>query len=244
MRNEELKALFDQQAAGYDKQWAGMAPIRDALYFLLDALFTGLPENARILCVGVGTGAELAHLAKRFPGWHFTAVDPSAAMLDICRQRAAEGGFLSRCRFHQGYLDTLPAEPCHDGATCFLVSQFLLEAQARIAFFHKIARRLKPGGILANADLASDVESPAYEALLRSWMTLMSSAGVQPEALQRARAAYASDVAILPAQQVAGLIQAAGFEAPVQFFQAGLMHGWFCTLTPGISRPDSKTQSI
>lgn len=244
MRNEELKALFNQQAAGYDKQWAGMAPIRDALYFLLDALFAGLPENARILCVGVGTGAELAHLAKRFPGWHFTAVDPSAAMLDICRQRAAEGGFLSRCRFHQGYLDTLPAEPCHDGATCFLVSQFLLEAQARIAFFHEIARRLKPGGILANADLASDVESPAYEALLRSWMTLMSSAGVQPEALQRARAAYASDVAILPAQQVAGLIEAAGFEAPVQFFQAGLMHGWFCTLTPGISRPDSKTQSI
>jgi tRNA (cmo5U34)-methyltransferase len=244
MRNEELKDLFDQQAAGYDKQWAGMAPIRDALYLLLDSLFAGLPENARILCVGVGTGAELAHLAERFPGWHFTTVDPSAAMLDICRQRATEGGFLSRCRFHQGYLDTLPAEPSHDGATCFLVSQFLLEAQARIAFFHEIALRLKPGGILANADLASDVESPAYEALLRSWMTLMSSAGVPPEALQRARAAYARDVAILPAQQVAGLIQAAGFEAPVQFFQAGLMHGWFCPLTPGISRRGSRTQSI
>ena len=175
MRNEELKDLFDQQAAGYDKQWAGMAPIRDALYLLLDSLFAGLPENARILCVGVGTGAELAHLAERFPGWHFTAVDPSAAMLDICRQRATEGGFLSRCSFHQGYLDTLPAEPSHHGATCFLVSQFLLEAQARIAFFHEIACRLGPGAILANADLASDVESPAYEALLRSWMTLMSS---------------------------------------------------------------------
>lgn len=228
MRNEELKALFDQQAAGYDKQWAGMAPIRDALYALLDSLFADLPENARILCVGVGTGAELAHLAERFPGWHFTAVDPSGAMLDVCRQNAAQGGFLSRCRFHQGYLDTLPAEPSHDGATCFLVSQFLLEPQARIAFFHEIARRLEPGGILANADLASDIESPAYEALLRCWMTLMSSAGVQPEMLERARAAYARDVAILPTQQVAGLIEAAGFEAPVQFFQAGLMHGWFC----------------
>lgn len=39
MRYEEIKALFDQQAAGYDKQWAGMAPIREALYLLLDALF-------------------------------------------------------------------------------------------------------------------------------------------------------------------------------------------------------------
>lgn len=44
--------------------------------------------------------------------------------------------------------------------------------------------------------------------------------------LERVRAAYARDVAVLPAQQVAGVIQAAGFEAPVQFFQAGLMHGW------------------
>lgn len=228
MRNEELKALFDQQAAHYDKQWAGMAPIRDALYLLLDACFAGLPENARILCVGVGTGAELAHLAERFPGWRFTAVDPSGAMLDRCRQRAEQGGYLARCRFHEGYLDTLPDEPGHDGATCFLVSQFLLEPHVRRAFFHEIARRLEPGGILANADLASDIESPAYEALLRHWLTLMSSAGVPPDMLERARAAYARDVAIVPAQEVAGLIEAAGFKAPVQFFQAGLMHGWFC----------------
>lgn len=228
MHNEELKALFDQQAAGYDKQWAGMAPIRDALYILLDALFAQLPENARILCVGVGTGAELVHLAERCPGWHFTAVDPSGSMLDICRQKALQGGFLSRCSFHQGYLDALPAEPGHDGATCFLVSQFLLEPQVRIAFFHEIARRLKPGGVLASVDLAADMESPAYEALLRNWMTLMSSAGVTPKMLERAHAAYARDVAILPTQQVAALIETAGFEAPVQFFQAGLMHGWFC----------------
>ncbi|MBD9481560.1 class I SAM-dependent methyltransferase [Pseudomonas sp. PDM14] len=228
MRDDELKALFDQQAAGYDKQWSGMAPIREALYRLLDALFAALPENARILCVGVGTGAEVAHLAGRFPGWQFTAVDPSGAMLEVCRQRAAQDGFLSRCYFHEGYLDTLPGMPEHDGATCFLVSQFLLERRARTAFFHEIACRLKPGGVLANADLASDTGSPAYEALLRSWMTLMSSAGVQPEMLERARVAYARDVAILPTQQVAGLIEAAGFEAPVQFFQAGLMHGWAC----------------
>ncbi|MBV4475267.1 class I SAM-dependent methyltransferase [Pseudomonas botevensis] len=232
MRNDELKALFDQQSAVYDKQWAGMAPIRDALYMLLDSVFAGLPENARILCVGVGTGVELAHLAGQFPGWRFTAVDPSGAMLDVCRERAAQGGFLSRCDFHEGYLDTLPTGPGHDGATCFLVSQFLLEPQARTAFFREIADRLVPGAILANADLASDTESPAYEALLRNWMTLMSSAQVPPAMLERARAAYAKDVAIVPSAQVAGLIEAAGFTAPVQFFQAGLMHGWFCTRKP------------
>lgn len=227
MRNEELKALFDQQAANYDQQWAGMAPIRDCLHLLLGALFSGLPANARILCVGAGTGVEMAYLAGRFPNWQFTALDPSGAMLDVCRQRATQDGFLSRCSFHQGYLETLPSEPTYDGATCLLVSQFLTDQSARAAFFQEIARRLKPGGVLANADLASDTDSPAYQTLLRSWLTLMSSSDVPQEAIDRARAAYAKDVAILPAQQVADLIESAGFAAPVQFFQAGLMHAWF-----------------
>jgi len=38
MRDEEFKALFAQQLAGYDRQCAGMSPIRDALYFMLDSL--------------------------------------------------------------------------------------------------------------------------------------------------------------------------------------------------------------
>lgn len=228
MRDEEIKALFDQQAAGYDRQWAGMTPIREALYLLLDALFVGLPADARILCVGAGTGAEIAHLAERFPGWRFTALDPSGAMLDVCRQRAERGGFAHRCDYHEGYLETLAADQDHDGATCFLVSQFLTEVQARIGFFRQIAQRLTPGGLLANADLASDTQSSAYEVLLPSWMTLMSSAGVDAQMLERARAAYARDVAVLPAPQVADIIQAGGFTAPTQFFQAGLMHGWVC----------------
>ena len=228
MRDEELKALFDQQAAGYDKQWEGMAPIREALYLLLDALFVGLPDDARILCVGAGTGAEIAHLAERFPGWRFTALDPSGAMLEVCRQRAERGGFAHRCDYHEGYLETLAAGQAYDGATCFLVSQFLTDVQARTGFFRQIGQRLKPGGLLANADLASDIHSPAYEVLLPGWMTLMSSAGVDAQMLERARAAYARDVAVLPAPQVADIIQAGGFTAPTQFFQAGLMHGWVC----------------
>lgn len=76
MNREETAALFDRQAAGYDSQWARMAPVRDGLYFLVEAVFATLPADAHVLGVGVGTGAELAFLAKRFPGWRFTAVEP------------------------------------------------------------------------------------------------------------------------------------------------------------------------
>ncbi|MCL7713690.1 class I SAM-dependent methyltransferase [Stenotrophomonas mori] len=226
MNPDELTSLFDRQAAGYDAQWARTRPIRDCLHLLLDAAFATLPENAHILCVGLGTGAELRHLARNHPGWRFTAVEPSGAMLAVCRQAAEDEGIAARCHFHEGYLDTLAGDDRFDAATCFLVSQFILEPVARSGFFRGIARRLVPGGILASSDLASDVASPGYEALLRAWMALMAAADVPADALQRMRDAYARDVAMLPPEQIASIIAAGGFQPPVPFFQAGLIHGW------------------
>lgn len=226
MQREELKNLFDQQAAGYDKQWEKTAPMRNGLHFLLESVFAGLPTDARILCVGVGTGAEIAYLAQHFPHWHFTAVDPAGKMLDACRQRAEAEGFLARCDFHEGYVESLPTQAPYHGATCFLVSQFILDQTARIAFFQAIADRLHPGGILASSDLAADVPSAEYEAMLRLWLTIMANAEVTPARVEQMRQAYAKDVAILPPQQVAALITAGGFQQAVQFYQTGLIHAW------------------
>lgn len=233
MRRDELKTVFDQQASGYDKQWEKLAPIRDGLHFLLESVFAELPADARILCVGLGTGAELAQLAKKFPRWSFTAVEPSGAMLEVCRHRAETEGFVSRCYFHEGYLDSLPIRDMHDAATCFLVSQFILEQEARSEFFRAIANRLKPGGLLASSDLASGVGLDDYESLLNAWLNIMSGAPLPPERVERMRAAYAKDVAILPPAAVASIIESGGFETPVQFFQAALLHAWFSKRTSG-----------
>lgn len=227
MRSDEIKAIFDQQAASYDERWAKTAPIRDALHFLLEAVFADLPVNARVLCIGAGTGEEMLYLAKRFPQWTFTVVEPSGAMLDVCRDKAEKAGVPSRCAFHQGYLESLPGQQSFDAATCFLVSQFILERQARIDFFRAIAARLHPGAILASSDLASDTASPEYDALLQTWMRMMQVAGIPAAGVEQMRAAYAKDVAILPPAQVASIIRTGGFEEPVGFYQAGLIHGWF-----------------
>jgi tRNA (cmo5U34)-methyltransferase len=227
VNDDELKALFDQMAPGYDKQWKRTAPINNGLYFLLESVFAALPSDARILCVGAGTGNELMHLADRFPGWRFTAVEPSSAMLDVCRRRAEEAGITARCDFHQGYLDTLPTGEPYDAATCFLVSQFILDQQARSEFFQAIANRLKPGGVLASSDLSAQVDSEGYDALLRVWQRVTAPTEATDEGLHRMKATYAKDVAVLPPAEVASIIQSAGFEVPERFFQAGLIHAWF-----------------
>jgi tRNA (cmo5U34)-methyltransferase len=226
MNPSEITALFDRQAAHYDSQWEKTAPIQHCLYLLLDSLLADLPTDAAILCIGVGTGAELAHLARKNPGWRFTAVEPSGPMLDECRKRAGREGFAARCTFHQGYLESLPPGVSHDAATCFLVSQFILDHVERTKFFAAIARNLRPGGLLASSDLAADITSTEYDVLLHGWMKMMSAADITPEAVERMRKAYAHDVGVLPPVTIASLIKAAGFESPVQFFQAGLIHAW------------------
>lgn len=67
MNQDELKAVFDKQASGYEQQQKKFAPVHEGLHFQLEWIFSELPRKARILCVGLGTGAELSYLANKFP---------------------------------------------------------------------------------------------------------------------------------------------------------------------------------
>lgn len=235
MRQEEITALFDQQASSYDQQWSKTAPINAALHFLTRAVLAELPPQAKILCVGAGTGAEILALAEHFPEWHFTAVEPSGAMLDVFRRRAEEHGIAARCVFHAGYLDSLPSRGPFDAATAFLVSHFILERASRVAFFQSIAERLRPTGILLSSDLAGDLGAADCQDLLEVWFRVMSGSGAapSPEGLTRMREAYSRDVAILPPQDVRDILTRGGFGAPVLFFQAGMIHAWYAKRSPG-----------
>jgi tRNA (cmo5U34)-methyltransferase len=227
MNRTQLESTFDQQAATYDQQWVRLAAIRDGMHLLMASIFSRLPENARMLCVGAGTGAEIHFFAERFPAWTFVAVEPSAGMVEAAKVRARLNGYSDRCMFHNGYLESLPGTEPFDGATSLLVSQFLLDAGERADFFRAIAGRLTPDGVLVTADLAADTDSPAYPRLLEVWLQTMVAADISPDRVQQIREAYGRDVSVLPASSVEAIMASGGFEAPVRFYQAGLIHAWY-----------------
>jgi tRNA (cmo5U34)-methyltransferase len=207
MNNQEQPVFFGkEQASGYDRQWAKLAPIRDALHMLLRITLSELPDDAQVLCVGVGTGAELLYLARSFPQWSFTLVEPSQPMLDICRQKAEESGITSRCTFHEGYLDSLPLSSFFDAATCLLVSQFIMQPEERCTFFGRISNLLRPGGYLVSADLASGTSAVAYNSLLEVWFQMQRFNGMPEEGIEKMRLAYGRDVAVSTPHEIEATI--------------------------------------
>jgi len=233
MKNQQTTLVFDQKfASSYDRRFAKLAPMHNALHLLIRMVLSELPNDARVLCVGVGTGSELIDLAQTFPQWKFTAVEPAAPMLDICRQKAEEYGIASRCTFHEGYLDSLPASDPFHAATCLLVSHFFIQQEERRNFFRQIAARLLPDGYLVSSDLASDMSSSAYQSLLEVWVRMLINPEMPAEEIEKFLTSYGRDVALLPPQEVEAIIASSGFDTPVLFFQTLLIHAWYTKRTP------------
>jgi tRNA (cmo5U34)-methyltransferase len=234
MQNQEPAIVFDKErASSYDTQYAKLAPLRDALNLLVRLILSDLPADARVLCVGVGTGAELLDLARTFPQWRFTALEPAAPMLDICRERAEEAGIAPRCTFHEGYIDSLPASEPFDAATSVLVSHFITPPEERRDFYRRIAARLRPEGYLVNAALVSDPSPAASPRLFDVWMRMQRYADLPAEQLEKMRASYGREYAVQSPQEVASLIASGGFSPPVLFLQTLLIHAWYAQRTSG-----------
>lgn len=219
------QAFNATHAEAYDRSLEPILPIKNTLHLLLRWHFASLPADAQVLVVGAGTGAEVRFLAPIFPGWRFTLVDPSAAMLDVARRHAEADGFADRCAFHVGLVTSLD-QGSFDAATSVLVSHFLAAAGDRQAFFADIAQRVKSGGRFFNADLCADVNDPSFSPVMDLWLDL---AQMPEERRGMFRAAFGTALAAQGPAEVEAMIARAGFSAPIAVFQGALIRGWIAT---------------
>ena len=113
---------------------------------------------AHILVVGAGGGMETRAMAEAQPNWHFTGVDPSAAMLELARQTL--GSLAQRVTLIEGTIDQVPDGP-YDGATCLLTLHHLDRGE-RLHLLRAARSRLKPGAALVTVEHSA----PAPDAAL------------------------------------------------------------------------------
>jgi tRNA (cmo5U34)-methyltransferase len=158
--SDKATEMFNQKTAdAYDERFSKIGPIRDNLDFLIRLVLEDLPEDARILCVGVGTGIEIVKLANAYPQWRFTGVEPSAPMLEVCQGKLGKHDLMDRCELVHGYVSDLPPGGAFDAVLCLLVTQFVTDSAKRQEMFGDMAAQLKSGGYLINAEISDDMSS-------------------------------------------------------------------------------------
>lgn len=210
------------RAAHYDAQSSITLAGTQAMYELgVSALTAQLDgqDTASLLFVGLGTGAELVPYTRfNVPGWRFTGVDPSDAMLAVARKRLESEGLLSRTHLHVGELHTLPPGPPFDGAQMMGVLHHVEGEEARIELLREVTRRLKPGApLVLGCRVGMDPELTNVE--LRRWRAY----GVPVDELEHRRQRFAmmrpieSDAALFAMFARAGLVTPRTIFVSLQF---------------------------
>lgn len=149
----------------YDQHIRKLIPGYEMLHQQVDAILqSALPPKAHILIVGCGTGYELEYLLKKHPDWMFTAVDPSATMLQKAQKLVSNIGKSDQVSFVHGETSALADQACFDAALSILVAHFIAD-DSKKAFFQEIYNRLKDTGLLMTYDLMTCTDSQQFQAL-------------------------------------------------------------------------------
>jgi ubiquinone/menaquinone biosynthesis C-methylase UbiE len=161
---EEMGSRYDRMAEGYARCWAPV--LRSSAEAVLDQLVgspgppaeTGAP--ARLLDIGTGTGTLGLAALERWPAIRVSAIDASAAMLEVAERNASRRLAPERRARYATTRASADELPFEDGSFDLAVSSFVLQlVPNRAAVLREVHRVLRPGGKFAWVTwLRADVE--------------------------------------------------------------------------------------
>ncbi len=217
---------FTASAKVYDERNRQLAPTAENMHFLIRLILQNAPARSRVLCVGVGTGAEILSLAKSFPEFTFVGVDPSVGMIDVCRERLAEAGVLDRCELVNGYVNDIARGENFDAALSILVAHFV-KREERVGFYRAMSERLRTNGILINTEISFDLDSAEFPSMLDNWKAVQSRMGATPESLANLSVQLREMLSVISPADTESYLKQSGIAMPVKFFQAFMIAGWY-----------------
>jgi ubiquinone/menaquinone biosynthesis C-methylase UbiE len=154
--------LDPEFVAGYDRKQGYPDPAED-----LDAFAAhGLGPVSSVVDLGAGSGQFALAAARRFG--HVTAVDVSPAMVAVLRERAVAAGLASLECVRAGFLSYQHSGPPADGVYTRNALHQLPDFFKALAL-ERIARMLRPGGVMRLRDLIYDFRPPDAERIFQGW---------------------------------------------------------------------------
>ncbi|EME71586.1 SAM-dependent methyltransferase [Paramagnetospirillum caucaseum] len=179
-----VEAAFNRAARSYDRLRRQLIPCFDDFYgAAIDLAVEFAPPGARILDLGAGTGLLSALAAERLPDARLVLTDLAEGMLSRARERFAGRPVPVEFRV-MNHLD-LAEEGAYDVVMSAL-SIHHLEDEGKRAVYAAMARAVRPGGVVVNADQVAG-DSPEMEARYwRHWHEAIQRAGVPADEIAAA----------------------------------------------------------
>lgn len=198
------KAVFDATASSYDRSRAAMLPGCDS--FFRWALELIPPTARRIVDLGAGTGMFTAMLRDKFPAAEIFAIDFSAPMLELARQRLGEDA-----RVHLIQADyTLETFPERVDAIVSSLSIHHLDDDKKKLVFQRAFAALPHGGVFVNAEQVLG-PTPEIEARYKTiWLAQVRALGATEEMINDALFRMQEDRCVSVETQL-GWMRKAGF---------------------------------
>jgi SAM-dependent methyltransferase len=147
---------------GYDRKQGYPDPAEDLATFEAH----GLDATSAVLDLGAGSGQFALAAARRFG--HVTAVDVSPAMVELLRDRAAEKGLANLDCVRAGFLSYEHSGPPADGVYTRNALHQLPDFWKAVAL-DRIARAMRPGGVLRLRDLIYDFRPSEASVIFQGW---------------------------------------------------------------------------
>lgn len=191
----------------------------------------GQSRSANVLVVGAGgTAQEIIAMGALEPGWMFTAVDPSAPMLDAATQQLQANDLLHRTQVHLGQVEDLPANESFDAATLIGVLHHLPGDAAKQQILQAVQARLKPGAPLIVA--GNHYAYASQPLLLQAWGQRWRQQGASAQEVQ-AKLGKILQGADPPHSEAAvqQLLHDAGFGEATRFFSSLFWGAWLVCKT-------------
>ena len=182
-------------------------------------LSTELSETAHILVVGCGTGYELSYLLQRYPDWAFTAIDPSAAMLEQVSKNLNSID-QQRVQLIQSTIQDLNQPDTFDAALAILVAHFIPNSEKRI--FQAIYQCLKTNGLA----LTYDLMQPEDQQDIKTMQKLAQQTGLSVVQSTKMIERLEQDFHLLSAHNFTALLTKVGFKQCRIYCQIMNYHGF------------------
>lgn len=216
---KKIEKFENERATDYDQFVERWIP---NYHFFLDSLPDLLRETypKKLLVVGCGTGNEILRFVRSPERWKITGIDPSPEMILQAHEKLKN---YDNVKLIEGLITDLSADQKYNAATLLLVLHFIEDNGNKLQILKSIANRLISKAKLVILDITGDKKHIRDN--LQVLKRLLPQ-GLDEEEINQRLNRIENKFFTVSEERLSELLQEAGFEKPLRFFQSSIYMGW------------------